>query len=365
MIPLVNLKRQYASIRADVDKAVSAVLERQHFIKGPEVAAFEKAWCAALGAAHGYGCANGTAALALALEALGIGPGDEVIVPAHTFIASAEAICHVGATPVFADIRASDYTLDANALPLTSRTRAIVPVHIYGTACDMAAISMVAERHGLVVVEDAAQAHLGRFDGQALGTLGDAGSFSFYPGKNLGAYGDAGFVLARDAAVAERIARLIDHGRRSKYLHDIVGYNQRMDELQAAVLRIKLARLEEWTSMRQQGARRYDERLKAAGFKVLEADPRAEPVYHLYVVELANRDETMQRLKTEGIESGVHYPVPLHRQPAFTEFGLRDGALPVTERVAGCVLSLPLCGSITLDEVDQVCDAFLEVARPC
>lgn len=372
-IPLVNLRRQYAALKDDVAAAIAAVLDSQQFIKGPAVRAFEAAWRDALGAAQGSGCSNGTAALSLALQALGVGPGDEVITTAHTFIATAEAICHVGATPVFVDIDPASYAIDpaAVAAAVTPRTRAIIPVHLYGSAADMDSILEIAVRHGLAVVEDAAQAHLGRWRGKALGTLGDAGTFSFYPGKNLGAYGDAGFVVARDAAVAETIDRLIDHGRQrgSKYLHDVVGQNQRMDDLQAAVLSVKLPHLEGWTATRRSRAARYDARLKPSGFKVIEPPAASEPVYHLYVVEVADRDAVMAALQARGIGCGVHYPVPLHLQPAFADMGTGQGgagpgSLPRAEHAAGHVLSLPICGAITEDEVDRVCDAVLAVARP-
>jgi dTDP-4-amino-4,6-dideoxygalactose transaminase len=367
VIPLVNLRRQYVALKDDIAAAIDAVLDSQHFIKGPAVRAFETAWLSALGASHGSGCSNGTSALSLALQGLGIGAGDEVITTAHTFIATAEAICHVGATPVFVDIDPASYTVDpaAVAAAVTPRTRAIMPVHLYGAAADMDALLGVADRHSLAVVEDAAQAHLGRWHGRALGTLGDAGTFSFYPGKNLGAYGDAGFVVARDRRVAETIERLIDHGRQrgSKYLHDVVGQNQRMDDLQAAVLSVKLRHLDAWTATRRAHAARYDARLKPAGFKVIEPLAGSEPVYHLYVVEVADRDAVMEALRARGVGCGVHYPVPLHLQPAFAGSAAR-GALPKAERAADHVLSLPICGSITEDEVDRVCDAVLAVARP-
>ncbi len=365
-IPLVNLKRQYASLREEIDRAFAPVLASQHFIRGPAVRAFETAWLKALGAAHGSGCSNGTSALALALEALGVGRGDEVITTTHTFIATAEAIRHVGATPVFVDIEPASYTIDpaAMAAAVTSRTRALIPVHIYGTAAGMDDILALAARHDLAVVEDAAQAHLGRYRGRMLGTLGDAGTFSFYPGKNLGAYGDAGFVVARDAAVADRISRLLDHGRASKYLHDMVGWNHRMDDLQAAVLSVKLARLEAWTETRRQRAADYAARLKPRGFKLVEPLPGSEPVWHLFVVEASNRDETVAALQAAGIGCGVHYPVPLHLQPAFTGCGQARGSLPVTERIAGRILSLPLCPELTPAELDRVCEVFLAVARP-
>ncbi|WP_188261104.1 DegT/DnrJ/EryC1/StrS family aminotransferase [Azospirillum tabaci] len=365
-IPLVNLHRQFLEVKDEIERGIAAVLASQKFIKGPAVRSFETAWLAAIGARHGSGCSNGTAALSIALEALGIGPGDEVVTSAHTFFATGEAIRHVGATPVFADIERASYTLDPTAVEaaITPRTRAILPVHIYGAAADMDTLSAIAARHGLKVVEDAAQAHLATLNGRFLGALGDAGCFSFYPGKNLGAYGDAGFIVVRDATVVDRVSRLIDHGRRSKYVHDIVGYNHRMDDLQAAVLEAKLAHLPAWTTRRRSLAALYDERLKAHGFKVLEPRAGSLPAYHLYVVETSNREDAMEAMRRQGIDTGVHYPVPLHRQPAFDGLGYGTGSLPVTETAADRVMSLPLCGSLTEDEAHRVCDAFLGTARP-
>lgn len=367
MIPLVNLARQHQELRDEIAGAMTAVIDSQTFIKGPALKAFEAAWLEMLGGSvHGVGCANGTAALSLALEVLGIGPGDEVVTTAHTFFATAEAICHVGARPVFADIEPASHTLDPEAVAaaIGPRTRAIVPVHIHGAVCAMGAFLDLARRHDLKVVEDAAQAHLARWEGRCAGTIGDAGSFSFYPGKNLGAFGDAGFVTARDAAAATRLASLIDHGRHSKYLHDAIGYNQRIDTLHAAVLSVKLPHLPAWNETRRTSAARYDERLRPHGFKTLEPLPGTEPVYHHYTVEVSNRDQVMETLKAAGIDTGIHYPVPLHLQPALSGLGYRPGALPVTERITARIVSLPVCGAITADEVERVCDAFLTVARP-
>ena len=367
MIPLVNLGRQHHGLRDEMAAAMAAVIDAQAFIKGPALTAFETTWLEMLGGgAYGVGCANGTAALSLALKVLGIGPGDEVVTTAHTFFATAEAICHVGARPVFADIEPASHTLDPKAVAaaIGPRTRAILPVHIHGTVCAMGALLDLAQRHGLTLVEDAAQAHLARWKGRCAGTIGDAGSFSFYPGKNLGAFGDAGFVTARDAGAAARLASLIDHGRRSKYLHDVIGDNQRMDALHAAVLSVKLPHLSTWNETRRTRAAQYDSRLRPHGFKTLEPLPDTEPVYHHYTVEVSNRDQVMETLKAAGIDTGIHYPVPLHLQPALSGLGYRPGALPVTERVTARIVSLPICGSITTDEVDRVCDAFLAVARP-
>ncbi len=366
-VPFVDLGALHARLKPELMQAMEAVLDARAFIKGPYLARFEQDFAASLGVAHAVGCSNGTSALALILEALGIGPGDEVIVPAHTFIATAEAVCHVGATPVFADIEPGSYTLDpeAAAQAVTPRTRAIIPVHLYGTPARMDALSALAERHGLHLVEDCAQAHLAAFQGRSVGGLGAAGSFSFFPGKNLGALGDAGAVTTGDAVLAEAVRCLADHGRLSKYEHSRVGYNHRMDGLQAAVLSVKLPHLAEATRRRQKAAAHYDQALKPRGFKVIEPPPGATAcVYHLYVAEVADRDRVQAELAAAGIETGVHYPLPLHLQPAFAHLGGRKGQFPVTERAAVQVLSLPICGEITADKLAYVCERLLAVARP-
>ena len=363
-IPFVDLASQYSKLKPEIDAAIAAVLESRAFIQGPFASKFENEFSAKLGAAFGLGCANGTAALSLALEALGVGRDDEVITVAHTFIATAEAICHVGAVPVFVDIDPRSYNMDPDAFEaaITPRTRAVIPVHLYGTPCDLDPIVRIASKHGIKVVEDAAQAHLATYRGHHAGTIGDCGTFSFYPGKNLGAYGDAGFVVCRDASVAKTISKLRDHGRFAKYQHDMVGYNQRMDGLQAAVLSVKLRHLDQWTEARRKNAARYDARLRQAGFKTIEPSNASVSSYHLYVVEVSNRDETITSLLKKGIETGIHYPVPLHIQPALARY--RRNPLPVTERVASRVVSLPMCAELSEDAVEEVCAAFLQHAAP-
>lgn len=364
-IPLVDLKAQYASIRREVDLAVQEVIGSQSFIQGPPVKAFERAFSNLIGAPHGIGCSNGTAALALILEAMSIKPGDEVITVAHTFVATAEAIRHVGAVPVFVDIEPGAYTLDpvkAEAA-ITPRTRAILAVHIYGTPCNMTALGALAARHELHLIEDAAQAHLATWQGRYAGTLGAAAGFSFYPGKNLGAYGDAGFVACADGEIARRVRKLCDHGRSGKYEHDLVGYNHRMDSLQAAVLLAKLPHLEAWTKKRRSHAARYDGHLRKEGFKVVSVPGEAKSAYHLYVVEVANRAEVQHELQSAGAATGIHYPTPLHLQPAMAFLGYRKGQLPISERVSDRILSLPLYPELAEDDVDYICESFLRVAR--
>ncbi len=364
MIPLVNLQRQYAGLKAEIDTAFAGVLGRQEFINGREVKAFTAAYLAAFGAKHGTACSNGTTAIELALKAMGIGPGDEVITVAHTFFATVEAIINVGATPVFADIEPASYTLDAAKLPISKATRAILPVHLYGSVADMTSLMAVANQSNLKVIEDTAQAHLATHKGAIAGTIGDAGTFSFYPGKNLGAYGDAGLVIARDAQVAALISKLADHGREAKYSHDVIGGNARMDELQAVVLNVKLKHLQKWTARRQAVAAHYTDKLKAAGFKVIEPLANSTCVYHVYVIEAADRDATADKLKAAGIGVGVHYPIPLHKQPALKSLPAANVSLPRTDHAAAHVLSLPICGDITDAEVETVTNAVVKLARP-
>jgi dTDP-4-amino-4,6-dideoxygalactose transaminase len=364
-IPFVDLASQYEALRQDIHAAIDDVFQKGSYIQGPFVAAFEDAFAAKAGVGHAVGCANGTASLGLALEALGIGRGDEIITVAHTFIATAEAICHVGAIPVFVDIEPDAYGMDAMLIEaaITPRTRAIIPVHLYGAPCDMDAILAIAVRHNLKVIEDAAQAHFSRYRGRTVGGLGDCASFSFYPGKNLGAYGDAGLVTTENAQTAAHIRLLRDHGRTSKYQHEVIGYNQRMDALQAAMLSVKLARIEDWIAARRKIAAHYDARLRPAGFKTIVPVEHSEPVYHLYVVETSNRDAVAAALAKNGIASGVHYPVPLHQQPALRDSGPHR-RLPITERVAARVLSLPIFPELVSSDVDRICDVFLACAQP-
>jgi dTDP-4-amino-4,6-dideoxygalactose transaminase len=264
------------------------------------------------------------------------------------------------------DIEPGTYNIDPNLVrqAITSRTKAIVPVHLYGTPCDMGALQDIAGAHDLLMIEDCAQAHLAKYGGKAVGTFGQVGSFSFYPGKNLGACGDAGCVVSEDADTIARVKKLLDHGRETKYLHDIVGYNRRMDAMQAAILGVKLRYLEEWTTRRRENAAIYDSVLKPAGFQVIEPPDNVDPVYHLYVIQVSNRDETTEALKANNIGFGVHYPTPLHLQPSLTHLGYRRGSLPVTENVSDRVISLPMCAELNRIEIERVCDVILKFARP-
>jgi len=355
-IPLVDLKAQYASIRPEIDAAIQNVIDNTSFIMGPAVRTFEDAFAAYCGAAHCIGVSNGTAALELALRAYGIGPGDEVITVAHTFIATAEAISALGATPVFVDIDPGTYTLnpDLLAAAITLNTRAVLPVHIYGQPADMTRINLIAQAHGLVVIEDAAQAHGATWQGQLAGTLADAACFSFYPGKNLGAYGDAGALTTNDASIAEQVRLWRNHGRRSKYLHDLKGFNERIDTLQAAILGAKLPHLAAWTAARRRLAARYSELLADCEVVLPQVAAEAEPAWHLYVIRTPHRDPLLDFLKQHGVEAGIHYPVPLHLQPAYTDLNYQVGDLPVTETVADTCLSLPLYPEMSDAQQDRV-----------
>ena len=343
-IPLVDLKAQYQSIGAEIDAAIARVIDTTSFIMGPDVFAFEAEFAEFCGANACVGVSSGTSALELTLRALQVGPGDEVITVAHTFIATAEAISAVGARPVFVDIDPHTYTMDPDALQdaITEATRAVIVVHIYGQPAQMARINAVARNAGLAVIEDAAQAHGATVDGQATGTLADVACFSFYPGKNLGAYGDAGAVTTNNSELAEQVRLLRNHGRRSKYVHDIVGFGERMDTLQAAILRAKLVHLPAWTAARRRLAARYSALLAPLELELPTVAPNVDPAWHLYVIRTPQRDALLDHLQQARIGAGIHYPLPLHRQPAYAHLGYEHGRFPVTETVADTCLSLPL-----------------------
>lgn len=361
-IPLVDLQAQYRVIGDEVDAAIRRVISATSFILGPEVATFEKAFAAYCGAEHCVGVSSGTAALELALRALGVGAGDEVITTAHTFIATAEAISAVGAVPVFVDIDPVTFNLDPGLVEqaITPQTRAVMPVHLYGQPANMTRINQIAREHGLWVIEDAAQAHGALWNGQRPGVLGDVACFSFYPGKNLGAYGDAGAVVTNRAEVAEKVRLLRNHGRRDKYVHEEIGFGERLDALQAAILGAKLPHLEGWTAARNRLAERYSQLLADVEIDLPQVAPEARHAWHLYVVRTPRRDELLRHLHAQGIGAGVHYPLPLHLQPAYAALGGGPGDLPVTEAVAETCLSLPLYPEMTDEQQDRVVQAIEE-----
>ncbi|HSN73914.1 MAG TPA: DegT/DnrJ/EryC1/StrS family aminotransferase [Anaerolineae bacterium] len=359
-MPLVDLKAQYAALRPEIDAAIARVIANTSFIMGPEVRAFEEAFAAWCQARYAVGVSSGTAAIELTLRALGVGPGDEVITTPFTFIATAEAISATGATPVFADIDPATYNLDPAAVEaaITPRTRALLPVHLYGQPADMDALAAIAQSHGLALIEDAAQAHGGEIDGRRVGSLGDVACFSFYPGKNLGAYGDGGAVTTDDAVLAARLRKLRDHGRSSKYLHDELGYAHRLDALQAAILAAKLPHLDAANAARRRLAARYRELLADSDLVLPFVPDGVTPVWHLYVIRTLRRDDLLASLKAQGIEAGIHYPLPLHLQPAYRSLGLGPGSFPVAEDAARQVLSLPLFPEMTEKQQKRVAAAL-------
>lgn len=357
-IPLVDLKAQHAAVAEEIAEGWRQVLAQSSFIAGPQVATFESEYAAFAGTRHCVGVANGTDAIEIALRALGVGPGDECILPANTFVATAEAVWRAGATPVLADC-ADDgtYLIDTEALEaaLTPRTRAIIPVHLYGQAAPAERVLPLAEKTGAWVVEDAAQAHGARRGDRSAGALGHVAATSFYPGKNLGAYGDAGAVLTDSDDLAAHIRMIRDHGSRRKYDHDIVGLNSRLDTLQAVVLSAKLRRLAGWNEARRAAAGRYDALLaevpEVIRPRVLDGN---EHVWHLYVVRVPDRDRVLKELHAAGIGAGIHYPVPIHFCPAFAGLGYPEGAFPVAEQAAREILSLPLFPEISPGQQERV-----------
>ena len=363
-IPLVDLRAQYQTIQLEVMAAIEDVFTNMQLFLGPQSKAFEEEFATYSGCDYGVGCSSGTDALVLALRACKIGPGHEVITVANTFIATVEAIALVGATPVFVDIDPETYTMDWTQLSrvLTPRTRAIVPVHLYGHPVEMQPVLEFAQEHGLWVIEDASQAHGAIYHGQRVGSMGDIGCFSLYYSKNLGAYGEAGICVTRDNELAESLRMQRDHGSRIRYHHEVLGTNARLDELQAAVLRVKMRYLEEWNAARQAHARAYTEQLQ----DVVEALPVIRPynthVYYVYVVQVQNREYFRQALEHQGIATAVHYPIPIHLQPACAHYGYKRGMLPVTEDVAERLVTLPMYPELTTEQIQAVVNAVKKSA---
>lgn len=315
-----------------------------------------------MGAQGAVGVSSGTAALRLALQVVGVGPGDEVITTAHTFIATAEAISQTGARPVFVDVSPTTYNLDPEKVEaaITSRTKVIMPVHLYGQPADLGPLRDIAKRHQLFLIEDAAQAVAAEYEGKRCGSIGDLACFSFYPGKNLGAYGDAGAVTGNDEALLAKVRKLRDHGRTTKYEHDEIGFGDRIDALQAAILAAKLPHLNDWTEARRSHARQYDELLADADVIRPYEAPNVRHVYHLYVIRVPRRDEMLEHLKSQGVGAGIHYPVPVHRQPAYLKEGYGDISLPVTEQVASEIVSLPMYPELSSEQIEYVARAVKE-----
>ncbi|MEN6626053.1 MAG: DegT/DnrJ/EryC1/StrS family aminotransferase [Candidatus Sumerlaeia bacterium] len=363
MIPFVDLKTQYASLKPQVDAAIGRVLENSSFTLGPEVAAFEQEFAACCQARHAIGVNSGTSALHLALLAAGIGPGDEVIAPSMTFVATTAAIVYSGARPVLVDIDPDSRTIDPGLIEraVTRRTKAIVPVHLYGQPADMDPILEIARHRGLIVIEDACQAHGAEYKGRRVGSIGDLGCFSFYPGKNLGAYGEGGAVTTNNDRFDATIRMLRDWGAARKYHHELKGYNYRMEGIQGAILRVKLPHLESWTEARRAHAARYDA-LFAGSAEVQTPSPMAyaRHVYHIYGIRVARREPLQRALQERGIATGIHYPIPVHLSGAYADLGYKRGDLPVTEQLADEELSLPMYPELTGEQVQAVAEAVLD-----
>jgi dTDP-4-amino-4,6-dideoxygalactose transaminase len=363
-IPLVDLHAQYETIKPEIDAAIQRTIDNTAFILGPEAKKFEEHFAAFCNVKHAIGLDSGTAALHLALLALGVGAGDEVITTTHTFIATSEAIVLTGARPVLVDIDPRTYNIDARKIEaaITPRTKAIIPVHLYGQPAEMDPIVEVAKKHNLRVIEDAAQAHGADYRGRRIGSIGDMACFSFYPGKNLGAYGDAGALVTNDDELAHKIRMLRDHGRTTKYEHEMTGFGYRLDGIQGAVLDVKLKHLPEWNAARRAHADYYTELLANVDDSIVTPYelPHVRAVYHLYVIRTRQRDELLQYLKDQNIEAGIHYPVPLHLQPVYKNLGYNQGAFPETEKAANEILSLPLYPELTHAQMERVVETMRE-----
>ncbi len=361
-VPFVDLKRQYREIKQEILAAVEGVFDSTQFVLGKEVAAFEGEFASYCGVRHGVAVNTGTSALHLALLAAGIGPGDEVITVPLTFVATAAAIGYTGAKAVFVDVDPATYTMDPGAIEaaITPRTKAILPVHLYGQAADMDPIVAIARRHGLFVIEDAAQAHGAGYKGRRCGSIGDLGCFSFYPGKNLGAYGEGGLVTTDNADFARKIRILRDWGAETKYQHVVKGFNYRMEGVQGAILRVKLRYLEAWTEARRMNAAAYRKLLGDCGICLPVERAGNRHVYHVFAVLTPQRAEFMESLAERGVQTGIHYPIPVHLLPAYSELNHRPGDFPVAERIASEEVSLPMFPELADAEIEEVAQAVLE-----
>jgi dTDP-4-amino-4,6-dideoxygalactose transaminase len=356
MIPFLDLQVQYASIKTDIQHAVSRVFETGQFVLGEEVAAFESEFARYVGADHGVAVNTGTSALHLSLLAAGIGPGDEVITVPFTFVATVAAIGYTGAHPVFVDIDPQSLTMDVDQVQsaITPNTKAIVPVHLYGQPADMDPLLAIARKHGLIVIEDACQAHGAEYKGRRVGSLGDLGCFSFYPGKNLGGYGEGGIITTSNAKHAETLRMLRDWGQAKKYHHVLRGYNYRMEGLQGAILRVKLRHLDAWTDQRRSRAAEYNRFLQHSEVVRPQEMPYARHVYHIYAVRSRDRADLQRTLRSHGVQTGIHYPIPVHLQEAYRDLGYGPGDFPHTERAANEVLSLPMYPELSNNQVEVV-----------
>jgi dTDP-4-amino-4,6-dideoxygalactose transaminase len=360
-IPMVDLKKQYNSVRREIDKNLQSALDSCHFILGPFVNQLEIRIAEYIGVGHAIGLASGTDALHLALRAAGVSAGDEVITTPFTFIATAEAICYTGARPVFIEIDPGTYNMDPARIEaaITQRTKAVLPVHLFGQACDMETILSICRDNRLICIEDCAQSFGAEFNGRKTGSAGDAGCFSFFPSKNLGAYGDGGMIVTNDDKLAEEVRSLRNHGSKARYVHSQVGYNSRLDELQAAVLLVKLKHIDDYNSQRRINAHLYTNRLSGSNLVTPFEDPRCYHVYHQYTIRTKRRESIQESLTRAGIASAIHYPIPLHRQEVFGNT-YDDVALTHSEEAANEVLSLPMYPELTEDQINFICDTIQE-----
>lgn len=365
-VPFIDFSEQYEEIKKELDGGLKEVFRKADFILGEEAEAFEKEFAGYCQAKHGVGVNSGTDALYLAVSALDIDAGDEVILPSFTFIATALCISYAGAKPVFVDIEKDTYNLDADKIKkaITPKTKAIIPVHIYGQAADMDEIQKIAKEHNLKIIEDAAQAHGATYKGKKIGSLGDVACFSFYPTKGLGAFGDAGMVVTSDKAVFSKCSMLRDYGRVSRYSHKIKGYNSRLDTIQAVVLSAKLKRLDRWNKMRAEHAAYYCKLLKGIdGVVTPVTKPDRSHVFQTFAIRIKNRDRVVEKLKEDGISALVHYPIPIHLQEAYQELNHKRGDFPVSEAVADDILSLPMFPHMTKEQIEHVCDSIKKIVK--
>ncbi len=360
-IPFLDLQAQYRGIKAEIAEAIQQVLDTSTYALGPSVEHFENAFAAYCHSTFAMGVNSGTSAITLLLRAHGIGPGDEVITAPNSFFASAEAISLAGATPTFCDVLESTANMDPSKIEaaITKKTKAILPVHLYGQPADMDAINAIAKKHNLLVFEDSAQAQGALYKDKRTGSLADGAAFSFYPGKNLGAYGEAGAVVTNSEDAANKVKMFRDHGSHVKYHHDLIGANERMDGIQGAVLGVKLKYLDKWNDARRNLAARYHERLKnSSKVTLIETLADCSSNYHLMIVRTKDREKLQAHLKEKGIATGIHYPIPIHLQPAYKDLGYKKGAFPVVEMLCDEVLSLPMFAELSQEQVDEVCDAI-------
>jgi len=362
-VPFVDLKAQYNSIKDEIDKKISWILENTAFNLGQDLRDFEEEFADFCNAKYSVGVSSGTDALIIALRALNIGPGDEVITVPNTFVATVEAISLAGAAPVFVDIKNDDFNIDTSLIEekISKKTKAIIPVHLFGQPANMKEITGIAKKHDLYVIEDACQAHGAEFENKKAGTFGSIGAFSFYPGKNIGAYGDGGAVITDDEALYEKMYSMRSHGESEKNIHDIIGSTNRLDNLQAAVLRVKLKYLEGWNESRRNNARLYKKYLRDLELELPEEIGNRKHVYHLYVIKVNNRDKIREKLFERGVATGIHYPVPIHLQPAYDFLGYKKGDLPVAEETANSILSLPMFPELTEEQIKYICSSLMEV----